>query len=272
MTPRPVIITGTVGNEGTLRAHWEFRKGQLAFMRVKERNDLFRSAMVHAMTQWRAAFIPQRFTTYVKRSPFSYSLRGGETSKALASLGMKKDGSPRPGVGGHGALAIVVRGILARETMGWNPWGREVPPLALVEKVAVMMPQEFKGGWRFQLAKAYDAARAWSKRKLTDAFRNLYIDDIMQPLTLTGDLRAGAMSGKVSATATSNKIQGRVTVPFPAPRSARVGQIIRTVPHWEVGYIIRQWNAYLQASLEGTTVQAGTQTMRSVSITPRKVA
>jgi hypothetical protein len=262
MTPAaPIIIKGTVGAEGTLRATWQFNKGQLAFMKTRDRNALFRNALVNAMTAWRAAFIPQRFTPYVKRSPFSYSLRGGEVAKAMASLGLKRDGTARPGVGGHGPLAVTVRGIMTRETDGWNPWGPTIPPMSLMQRMA-----DREG--RKKPASFYaNDARAYGKKRLTEAFRNLYADGVMEPLVLTGDLRAGAMNGKVSATATSNKLVGRVTVPFPGPRNARVSQIIRTVPHWEVGYIIRQFKAAIESSRPEAPVSRSAPTAQ-----PRQVA
>ncbi len=232
-----------------IAATWTAAENALPFMRKRERVDLFKEIMVLSLRDYQQAFVSKRFTEYVERRPFGYSMYGQELSKAMAALGETKSGDIRAGVGGHGELHDVVKSILLNVTGGWNPWSSRPP--------SVILQQEWRkthaGKYKFSVTGKFGGMladmRAHYKKLLLGMFKNLYFSRIMKPLVLTGDTRGVAMNGKVTAVGRASGIFGKVSVPFPGPRSKRVSAIISTVPGWEVAYISRRIERYFQDRL-----------------------
>jgi len=254
-----------------IRAVWEFTKGQLLWMKTRERNAVFKNALAVAAGEWRTRYLGLRFTPYLKQRTFMY--RGpNPVGKALASLGTNAKGAVRPNVGGSGELNIRVRGILQRVTGGWNPWSKLPPPQILVSQFR----ERNKGKYRFSLTGNFGGMladlRKESKQKLKDAFRNLQADGHMLPLVLTGKLRQSAPGGKIISSATSKNVRCTVTTPFPGPRAAIVGAYIRTIPEAESAYVAKVFGNEILKTVNSRPASAAATQQRSAGIAVPRVA
>jgi hypothetical protein len=241
----PMRTVDSGGTPGAFHYEWKATYDSLSWMKKRQRQAALNRAGEHAGYMWRETFLTKRFDpAYIKRSPFKYSGPGG-ISKALASLGVNKDGSPRPGVGGSGSLHDSVKGFLDRMFYGWNPYSSAKPPQQMVDEWKAR--NKGRGMWSASglFGGMYGQIRQDAKAKFKEYANNLKSDGVMEPLVLTGKMRGTVFTGQIVSRATPKGQTVKVSTPMPGPRSAAAVRVIKLVPEWERTYFARQYADYI---------------------------
>lgn len=231
-----------MGAEGSIRWAITSQESALHLFRRSEQNRMIRIALRLAGRAWIKAFLPQRFTDYVKRKPFPYG--------ASRNAGFYVNKARRMGI---------LAGILQRNFNGWDPWSPTKPGPALIEDWKRRHPGKYRFSVTGQFSGLIGDLRANAKRMVREIVTEMASDGVFDPLVESGALRTSARRARARSTATSNKAQIRISVPFPGPRNPKVGDTIRTMPRWEVAFIARQTKAALVRALNSRGVTAPTR-------------
>ncbi len=200
------------------------------------RNNLVRTSLVEAGQAWAAKFLGRRFTNYVRGAPFFYSLGVGGAIRKFRRMGLLKP-------------------LLDKEFMGWDPWSPAQPPRPLIEQYRRMHP-EVKGA--FSRTGNFTTLSKTIRRQAKEIVYDMVRDTMnkkLRPLVETGETEKAATTGyRVSATATGAKQILRIAIPLGGPRNAIVGQTIRTMPDAEVSFVAKTWAAACSARLRGKNI------------------
>lgn len=247
--------------------HWAI-KGQgpaLDFLTDRNRNALIARAMEASGKQWGDVFLPKRFTDYVDRAPFPYPRHrdGFYVSKARRM----------------GILAPVFQRLFG----GWDPWSSDKPKLPLIIEWKKLNPGKYNG--YDATSRLFNDLRNNCKRRVTEIVLERLSE--FMPLVESGLLRKTVLSRVAyRATATSNKQTLRITMPrptYPAQRekgkfgsSPTVGNVLGTLPHWEVTWFAKKLSANLASALAGrglsVDLRTGVVTTRTAPTEPQRAA
>lgn len=210
--------------------------GALALFDPKARNDIVRAAAMAGGEAWKAAFLPKRFGFYVERKPFPYpGHRLGFFIKKARRMGWLK-------------------GLFARHFGGWDPWSTETPPQDKVREFRDRFPGKYKFSRTGMNSGLYADFRANAKRMVREVVEEWESDNKFLPLIESGELRKVAVAGaRSTATAKGGAAFIRVKVPFPGGRNPRVAAVIRTIPQWEVVYVVKAMARDLAKRLESAS-------------------
>jgi hypothetical protein len=216
------------GGSGTVRWAINANAGFLLLLKQGERNKIIRDSLTTAGNAWKGAFLPKRFTNYVKAAPFYYKGKGkGFIIKKARNMGLMK------------RWADI-------SWFGWDPWEDANVPPALVKKFvaenSALAEIARKNGMSIT-----PNIRAAAKADLTA--KAIAASAAFLPLVESGNLRQSAMTrSRVDARATSTMAKVMVRIPFPSTGvnksgkpsfgyNSNVSRIIKTLPAWEVKWI-----------------------------------
>lgn len=234
-------------NTNGLRVEITLAQRHMRWLDAKSRNTLIRSAFEGAGVAWISAFLPKRFTDYVRRQPFNYPKHGaGWLAKKLRSAT-------------KGDLYTAWQKTKARDFMGWDPFADgaigKVPGLLLD-----MWIRDHPGMYKYRRLSRYiqigegNKVRAdimrWAKKRSYEIASNLSADGIMLPLVMDGTTREAALGGARSqATVTTKKARLTITIPRGHAIPQRYSDIISMLPEWEFNYIRQHFAANLKAAI-----------------------
>ncbi len=205
---------------------------------TKARNSVMRWSLIEMGYAWAGKFLGRRFTGYVQGAPFFYDMGTNAMVRKFRRMGL-------------------LQPILAKETYGWDPWSHAGPPRQLIEDYRRRYPQTggafSRTGNYFTLSKTI---RRDTKRIIRD-----FVDDLTdkktRPLVETGAAEQAALAGhRVVATSTQTTARVTITIPFGGPRNALVGNIVRTMPPAEVGFMAKILGPILAKRLMRTGLSA----------------
>lgn len=219
------------------------------FLTTRTRNIMVRTALQFAGNDWGNVWLPQRFGFYVERSPFNY---------------------PRHAPGffvGKARRMGLLKQILARLTFGWDPWSSNKPPLELVQYFKKKHPGKYKSSKTGNYTGFFADLRADSKRRVKEVVDEMEGDNKFVPLVETGfTAKTVPQRFRTKASVTANNSKLFLIMPLslrPAQGnraaqttgkggiSATVTNVLRTMPHWEVTWLAKQFKAHLINQLAG---------------------
>lgn len=249
-------VVYTTKRDNRVRARIEASGAALAIFKTSRRNAIIRDSMQMAAEKLVQNFWALRFTKYIQRQPFGYP-------KVAAKLAIKKLRS------GKFENKGLWQSVIAREFGGWDPWDnkRWQIPIEELRKFARRSPGKYKrkfvsslissdpvygltqDGWK-ELRADY---RRWAKVRSLEIAQNLYEDEYIKPLVLSGTLRNSALTDvRIKSIAKTKKTQSTISTPREGRQNKWAVRVLGMISSWEFDRFVRYFSEALKRNIIGS--------------------
>jgi hypothetical protein len=217
------------------------------------RNAVFREAMGFAAAKFQSRLLPLRFTSYLRRQPFSYALQRGGAWQRFTGKGGAAEAFAQRLVNGWRFYASGADYYGGLSTRAWKIYEADAR----------------KAGRRVREKALYGEFRAWLKRIFRAEFERFYRAAQDKPLQMTGGMMASVMRGSIVVRSTSTKgPTAKIGLPYGHPIRPENARQMQAVPARELPAIARWFEEAMMIAMkasadESAAVRAAAATARA---------